>query len=120
MPTIADLLTLIEEQESLSIKKLANELEISEENLHEILTSLCQHNFIEYNQKIGTITLPKWLTNIDRKINSEKSAVAEILLSKYREMQIQDVLIGNYTGKDLELKIRLRAKSKEIAICDVI
>lgn len=37
----------------------------------------------------------------------------------FREIQIQDTIVGNYTSKDLELKFRLRAKLKEIAICEV-
>jgi len=119
MLSTADLLIIIEEEKSLNIKKLAKKLEIPEKSLHEILTNLCQHNFVEYNQKTGKVTLPKWLININRKIEKEKPATGEIILPKYKEIQIHDTLIGNYTEKDLELKIRLKAKHKEIAICDI-
>jgi len=119
MLTTADLLTIIEEQKSLNIKRLAKKLEIPEKNLHEILTNLRQHNFIEYDQKTGKVTLPKWLININRKIEKERPATGEIILPKYKEIRIQDALIGNYTERDLELKIRLRATHKEIAICDI-
>jgi hypothetical protein len=61
--------------------------------------------------------MARWLKNIDQKIEKEKTATGEIILPKYKEIQIQDVVIGNYTGNDLELKFRLRAKAKEIAIC---
>jgi hypothetical protein len=117
MLTTADLLTIIEEQKSLSIKKLARKLEIPEKSLHEILTNLQGNNLIEYNPKTGTVTLPKWLTNINRKIEKAKPATGQIILPKYKEIKIQDMMIGNYTKNDLELKIRLRAKQKEIAIC---
>jgi predicted transcriptional regulator len=119
MLSTADLLTIIEEQESLNIKKLAKKLEIPEKNLQEILTNLSKHNFVEYNRKTGKVTLPKWLISINQKIEKEKPATGEIILPKYKEIQIQDTLIGNYTEKDLELKIRLKAKHKEIAICDI-
>lgn len=115
----ADLLTLIEEQKTQNIKKLAKKLEIQEKSLHEILTNLHKHNLIEYDQKTGKVTLPKWLISINRKIEKQKPAIGEIILPKYQEIQIQDTLIGNYTEKDLELKISLKAKHKEIAICDV-
>jgi len=63
--------------------------------------------------------LPKWLININKKIEKQKPATGEIILPKFQEIQIQDTLFGNYTQKDLELKIRLKAKHKEIAICDI-
>lgn len=119
MPTTVDLLTLIEEQKSLNIKRLAKNLEISEKRLHEILADLHRRNLIKYDQKTGKVTLPKWLMNINRKIERETPTVGEIILPRYKEIQVQDALIGNYTEKDLELKIRLKAKHKEIAICDV-
>jgi hypothetical protein len=117
MLTTADLLGIIEEKKSLNIKKLAKKLEISERSLHEILTNLQGNNLIEYNPNTGQITLPKWLMNINRKMEKAKPATGQIILPKYKEIKIQDLLIGNYTRSDLELKIRLRAKQKEIAIC---
>lgn len=117
MLTTADLLTIIEERKSLNIKRLAKKLEIPEKSLREILTNLQDNNLIEYDPETGRITLPKWLININRKIEKAKPATGEIILPKYREIKIQDLLIGNYTKNDLELKIRLRAKQKEIAIC---
>ena len=119
MLTTADLLTIIEEQKSLKIKKLAKKLQISEKSLHEILTNLQQNNLIEYNPITGRVTLPKWLVNIDRKIETAKPATGQIILPKYEEIKIQDLLIGNFTKNDLELKIRLRARQKEIAICSL-
>lgn len=117
MLTTADLLAIIEEKKSLNIKKLAKKLEISERSLHEILTNLQQNNLIEYDPKTGEVELPKWLIGINRKIETAKPATGQIILPRYKEIKIQDLLIGNYTKSDLELKIRLRAKQKEIAIC---
>lgn len=120
MLTTVDLLTIIEEQKSVDIQKLAKKLEISQKSLHEVLIDLCQHNIVEYNPKTGKVTLPKWLLNINQKIENEKAATGEIILPKYKEIRIQDVLIGNYTGNDLELKVRLKATVKEIAICSIV
>ncbi|HDD69925.1 hypothetical protein DRO44_02290 [Candidatus Bathyarchaeota archaeon] len=119
MPTTADLLTIIEEKTVNNIKQLAKETGIPQEKLHTILTNLSHHNLIEYSPKTGQLVLPKWLIRINQKIEREKPAVGEIILPKYKEIQIQDMLIGNYTGNDLELKIRLKTKRKEIAICSV-
>jgi hypothetical protein len=119
MLTVADILTLIKEQKAKDIKKLAKETEIPKESLHLILTDLSRHNLIEYNAETGEVTLPKWLLKVDRKIEKGKPAVGEIILPRYGEVQIQDTVIGNYTGRDLELKVRLRAKLKEISICEL-
>lgn len=119
MLTTADLFTIIEDQGLLNVKRLAKKLEISQETLHEILTDLQKHGLVEYNPKTGNVNLPKWLTDINKKIETVKPAVGEIILPKYQEIKIQDLLIGNYTKDDLELKIRLRARRKEIAICTI-
>ncbi|MGB9854101.1 MAG: MarR family transcriptional regulator [Candidatus Bathyarchaeales archaeon] len=118
MLTTADLLTIIEEHETLNIKSLAKKLEIPQETLHKILTDLQKHSLVNYNPKTGKIDLPKWINNINKKIEKTKPATGEIILPKYQEIKIQDILIGNYTKEDLELKIRLKAKQKEIAICN--
>lgn len=117
MISAAEILSIIEEQKAYSIKQLAKKLEIQQSQLKEILTSLSRHNLVEFSAKTGKIALPKWLININKKMKAIKPAVGEIILPKYQEVQIQDILIGNYTGNDLELKVRLRAKLKEIAIC---
>ena len=120
MPTTtADLLALVEEKSLKNIKQLAKEVEIPLEKLHAILISLSQHGLVEYDSKTGKVALPKWLLNINQKIEKEKTATGEIILPKYKEIQIQDILIGNYTGNDLELKVRLKADMKEIAICPI-
>lgn len=119
MSTIADLLLLIEEQKNKSVKQLAKETEIPAEKLHTILLKLSKHNLIDYDTATGKVELPKWLLNIDKKVEKQRPAVGEIILPKYGEIQIQDVIIGNYTTNDLALKVRLRAKMKEIAICNL-
>jgi hypothetical protein len=47
-----------------------------------------------------------------------KPATGEMILPKYQEIKIQDIIIGNFTRNDLELRLRLNARLKEIAICD--
>jgi hypothetical protein len=119
MLTTAELLEIIEEQKVKNIKKLAKEIEISQERLQLILTDLSQHNLVEYNPVTGKVALPKWLLDINKEIEKEKPSIGEMILPRYKEIRIQDTLIGNYTARDLELKLRLRNKLKEIAICDV-
>ncbi|MDH7607613.1 MAG: hypothetical protein QHH12_07650 [Candidatus Bathyarchaeota archaeon] len=98
---------------------MAKETEIPKERLHLILKDLSQHNIVKYDAKTGTAALPRWLLNVSREIEKGSPATGEIILPRYGEIQIQDIVIGNYTSKDLELKVRLRVKLKEIAICEV-
>ncbi|MEM2889633.1 MAG: hypothetical protein QXR42_09240 [Candidatus Bathyarchaeia archaeon] len=119
MVTVADLLTLIEEQKTKDIKNLAKETEIPKEKLHLILTDLSHYNLVKYDEKTGKVTLSRWLLDISQKIERIKPPTGEIILPKYGEIKIQDIVIGNYTTKDLELKVRLKAKLKEIAICEL-
>jgi hypothetical protein len=119
MLSTIDILSIIEEQKAHDIKQLAKKLEIQLDQLKEILINLSKHNLIEYNPKTGKVTLPAWLVNIDKEMETIKPAAGAIVLPRYQEIRIQDVAIGNFTRNDLELKIRLKAKLKEIAICDV-
>lgn len=119
MVTVADLLTLIEEQKTKNIKQLARETEIPKEQLHLILMDLSQYNLVEYDVKTGDIKVSRWLLNINQKIEKSKPPTGEIILPKYGEIRIQDMVIGNYTTKDLELKVRLKARLREIAICEL-
>jgi len=119
MLTVADLLTLIQEEESLKIRKLAKKLNVPENQLFDIVKTLNRHKLLSFDPESETITLPKWLENINKKIGETKPTTGEIILPKYQEIQIQDVVIGNYTKEALSLKIWLKAKRKEIAICTV-
>jgi hypothetical protein len=119
MASTAEILTTIEEQKIYDIKQLAKKLETPLNQLKEILTDLSKHNLIEYNPKNGKVTLPAWLININKQIETTKPATGAVILPKYQEIKIQDITIGNFTKNDLELKIRLKAKTKEIAICDL-
>jgi len=119
MMRATDILSIIGEQKTYNVKQLAKKLEIQPNQLEEILTTLSRHDLIDYSQKTGEIALPKCLANIDKKIEAIKPATGEIILPKYQEIKIHDVLIGNYTKEDVELKIRVKAKQKEIAICSL-
>ena len=112
------MLSLIEEQKTVNIKQLAKKLEIPIGHLKEILTDLAEYKLVEYNEKTGEIKLPNWLTKIDKEIEKLKPAIGAIILPRYQELKIQDITIGNFTRNDLELKVRLKARLKEIAICD--
>ena len=118
MLNLMDIISVIEEQKLYNIVPLAKKLEITLEQLKKILMDLKKHNLLEYNAKTGEITLSAWLIDIDREIENVKPATGAIILPKNEEVKIQDVAIGNFTKKDLELKIRLKAKLIEIAICE--
>jgi hypothetical protein len=119
MLSTVDMLSLIEEQKTVDAKQLAKKLEISLSSLKEILTGLAEHKLIEYNETTGKINLPNWLTKIDKEIEKLKPATGAIILPRYQEIKIQEITIGNFTKNDLELKVRLKARLREIAICDV-
>jgi len=119
MLSTIDILSLIEEQKTIDIKQLAKKLEMPLGNLKEILIDLAKNKLIEYNDKTGKIELPNWLTKIDKEIEKLKPATGAIILPRYQEIRIQEITIGNFTKNDLELKVRLKARLKEIAICDV-
>jgi hypothetical protein len=119
MLSTVDVLSSIEEQRTVSVKQLAKKLEIPLDNLKEILIDLAEHRLVEYNEKTGRIKLPNWLSKIDEEIEELKPATGAIILPRYQEIKIQDITIGNFTKNDLELKVRLKARLKEIAVCDV-
>jgi len=118
MLSIVDMLSLIEEQKTVDIKKLAKKLEMPLSNLREILIDLAKYKLIEYNEETGEVKLANWLAKIDKEIEKLKPATGAIILPRYQEIKIQDVTVGNFTKSDLELKVRLKARLKEIAICD--
>lgn len=113
------MLSLIEEQKTVDVKQLAKKLEIPLSNLKEFLTGLAEHKLIEYNETTGKINLPNWLAKIGKEIEKLKPATGAIILPRYQEIKIQEITIGNFTKNDLELKVRLKARLREIAICDV-
>ena len=119
MLSTIDILSSVEEQKTVDIKQLAKKLEIPLGKLKEILTDLAHYKLVEYNEKTGKINLPSWLTKIDKEIEKLKPTIGAIILPRYQEIKIQDITIGNFTKNDLELKIRLKARLKEIALCDV-
>jgi hypothetical protein len=119
MLTTIDLLSFIEEQKTVDVRQLARKLEIPILDLKEILTDLTKHELLEYDEKTGRIKLPSWLIKVDKEIEEFAPATGAIILPRFQEIKIQDVAVGNFTRNDLELKVRLKARFKEIAICDV-
>jgi hypothetical protein len=113
-----DILSTIEEEEIYDVRYLAKKLQISYEQLKDVLLNMRKHTLIEYDPRTEKVTLPTWLTGIEKKMEKMKPATGEMILPKYQEIKIQDIILGNFTKNDLELKIRLKAKTKEIAICD--
>ena len=119
MPTTIDLLSLIEEYKIMNITQLARKLEIPLHELKEILIGLIEYKLLDYEEETGKVKLASWLKNINKEINELKPSTGTIILPRYQEIMIQDVAVGNFTKNDLELKVRLKARSKEIAICNV-
>jgi len=118
MLTVADILALIEEQKTKNLRQLAKETEIPKEQLHLILKDLSRYNLVEYDDETGSVKVSRWLQSLNQKIEKSKPPTGEIILPKLGEVKLQDIVIGNYTSKDLELKVRLKARQKEIAICE--
>jgi len=119
MLSTTDLLSVIEEQKTYTVKQLAKNLEIPLEQLEKILNELSQHDLVQYNQKTSKVKLSPWFANIDQEIGNAKPATGSFILPKNQEIKIQDITIGNFTEKDLEINIRLKAKTKEIAIAEI-
>lgn len=119
MLSVADILSLVEERKSITLKQLAKAFDIPSESLNEILLDLRKHNLIDYDPNSGTVKLPKWVLKIDERFDEIKPATGAIILPRFQEIKIQDVSIGNYTKDDVELIVRLRGKIKEIAICNL-
>jgi hypothetical protein len=115
-----DLLVIIEEEKTSNITQLAEKSGIKKAKLEKILEDLSKHNIVEYNQETGKIKLPSWFYDFDKETENTKPATATIILPKSQEIKLQDIVIGNFTDKDLELNIRLKANQKEIAICKTI
>ena len=119
MLNTTDILSIIQEQKIYDVKQLAKKLEIQVEQLEKILKDLMKHNLVQYNQQTGKVKTSTWLTNLKRKGEKTKPATGTLILPKNQEINIQDLTIGNFTQKDLELNIRLKAKAKEIAISEL-
>jgi hypothetical protein len=119
MLSTVDILCTIEDQGIHDVKQLARKLDISVKQLKEVLLNLSKHKLVDYDSKTGKVVLPNWLVDIDREIEEAKPPTGAIILPKNEEVKIQDMAIGNFTKKDLELRIRLKAKLKEISICDL-
>jgi len=119
MLSTVDVLSTIEEKKTVNAKQLAKKLEIPLNSMKEILKDLAEHKLLDYNEKTGETKLPAWLTKIDEEMEELRPATGDIILPKYQEIKIQDITIGNFTKNDLELKVRLKARLKEIAVCDV-
>ncbi len=119
MLTVAEILALIEEQKTKNLRQLARETDIPKEQLHLILKDLSQYNLVEYDVETESVKVSKWLQNLNQKIEKSKPPTGQIILPKLGEIKLQDIIIGNYTSRDLELKIRLKARQKEIAICEL-
>jgi hypothetical protein len=115
-----DLLSIIEEEKTSNTKQLAEKLGIKITKLEKMLEDLTKHNIIEYNQHTGKIQLSSWLSNVEKDFEQLKPATATVILPKNQEIKLQDIVIGNFTDRDLELNIRLTDKQKEIAICKTI
>lgn len=116
MPTIVDILTLISEEEKCSLKQLAERLKIPEEKLEAVVKELSENDIVEYDQHSGIVKMSSWLAEVERGVEEIRPAVGTIIIPKNQEVKIQDIAIQNFTGGDLEINVRLKAKLREISI----
>ncbi len=119
MLSAAEILSAVEEEGRYKLETLAKKLQIPPKQLERILQDLSRHNLLEYDQKCGEVKLASWLAEINREMENLKPAVGTIILPKNQKINLQDIVIGNFTEQDLELNVRLNAKIKEIAISKI-
>lgn len=92
------------------------------EHFEEILKCLSEYNIVEYEQQTGTVRAPRWLSEIEVKIeevNPVNPVVVAMIIPKNQKVSLQEITIENFTDMDLEIYIRLGPKLKEIAICRI-
>lgn len=118
MLSIADILLEINE-EGCNVKSLAKRFNLPIEHLEEILKCLSEYNIVEYEQQTGRVRAPRWLSEIELKIEGVNPIVGAIIIPKNQKVRLQEITIENFTDMDLELNIRLGPKLKEIAICKI-
>jgi predicted transcriptional regulator len=119
MQSTIDILCVVEDEGVHNIKQLAKRLAIPVGQLETIVKSLSRYHLLDYDAKSGKITIPEWFADINREIEKAKPPTGAIILPSNEEVKIDDVVIGNFTKKDIELRVRLKAKVKEIAVCDL-
>jgi hypothetical protein len=113
---MAEILLAIEEEEALSAKELAEKLGIPMDQLEKILADMMKKSVVEYDKQSGRIRLSGWIANLGKELETVKPATGSIIVPKNQEVKLQDVVIENFTGTDLELLVRLRTNRKEIAL----
>lgn len=117
MLSIADI--LMEIKDECNIKSLAEKFNLKMEHLEEILKCLSEYNIVEYEQQTGTVRAPRWLSEIEVKIEEVNPVVGAMIIPKNQKVSLQEITIENFTDMDLEINIRLGPKLKEIAICRI-
>lgn len=116
MTTATDILFAMEEKENYTTKELVKKLAIPVDQLERILRGLSEVNLVEYDVHKGIVELSSWLANLNKEIKNIEPAVGTIILPKNQEVELQDIIIGNFTDKDIELAVRLSAKQKELSM----
>jgi hypothetical protein len=116
---MAEILLAIEEEETLSARKLGKKLDIPMDQLEKILTDMMKKSVVEYDKQSGKIRLSGWIANLGKELETVKPATGSIVLPKNQEVKLQDVVIGNFTSMDLELLVRLGTNRKEIALRNI-
>jgi hypothetical protein len=119
MLSIADILMEIREEEY-DIKSLAKKFNLTTEHLDEILKCLCEYNIVEYDRQTGKVRTPRWLSEIEMKIEEANPIVGTIIVPKNQKVRLQEITVENFTDIDLELNVRFGPKVKEISICRII
>jgi len=114
-----DLLEIIEKEEGSTVGVLARKLKIPREKLEKIIKELEKHEVLECDRETGMVRLAPWLMRIALEMKEIYPVTATIILPKDQQTRIGDLTLMNLTGADLELNLRFRIKSKEIAISKI-
>lgn len=114
---MAEILCAVEDEGTVNAKELSKKLDVPMDQLDRILTDMMKKSVVEYNRQTGKIRLSKWIARLGKEVENLKPATGTIILPRNQEIKLQDIVVGNFTDKDLELIVRLKTNRKEIAIC---
>ena len=114
---MAEILCAVEDEGTLDAKELSKRLDVPLDQLDRILSDMMRKSVLEYNRQTGKVRLSKWVARLGKEVENLKPATGTIILPRNQEIKLQDIVVGNFTDKDLELIVRLKTNRKEIAIC---
>ena len=112
---------LIKDGEWHSLTQLSKELSLPNEQLAKISEILSEQGLIQYREEAGLIKVDLEQSSILSENDPEekvehKPTVGTLIIPSQESVTIQNVQITNVTEKEVELWIKVRKESTEIAI----